>query len=302
MIDFHSQFSTIGSTLPEQDGSYYQSFKTPIETAEWVNDFFVETVDIVAERMRSLAFQRGYEQMMPVLYSEFIKRIIATTPNRLMMEMAKYNVRQSVVCGLDPYIPTSEVVEACEKTKGILIPFGSVDPQSNNWRETLDHVLSQRIAGFNIHYALQNTPLGSPVIREIIKKIAEKRPRMPIYIHAGEFPIFKTIDTNWEKSLTLLASEFSEQPFICGHSGWNKPSSSLRAALRNPNILLETSWQPAEVIRRLCLALGPSRLILGSDYPLYSMRRAIGNCRRALSPKEFIMVTSTNAKALIGGS
>jgi predicted TIM-barrel fold metal-dependent hydrolase len=216
-----------------------------------------------------------------------------------MVEMAKYNIRQAVVVAIDPYIPTEALAYECLKTKDILIPFGSVDPKSRDWKEELEKTLTLPIAGFNIHFALQEELLNTEISRQIIEIISEKRPKLPIYVHTGNFQIFKHTDKKWATSLGVLAKEFSEQTFICGHAGWSEPSLALRLALRCPNVILETSWQPARVIRRLCDRLGPRRLLLGSDYPLYSMRRAIGNCRRALNPKEFTMVSNENAKSLI---
>ncbi len=49
-----------------------------------------------------------------------------------------------------------------------------------------------------------------------------------------------------------------------------------------------------------CGATSPARLLFGSDYPLFSQRRALRNVEAALSVVEFDMVTGENAKRLLG--
>jgi predicted TIM-barrel fold metal-dependent hydrolase len=86
---------------------------------------------------------------------------------------------------------------------------------------------------------------------------------------------------------------------VCGHAGWDAPRAALRAALAHPNLYLETSWQPPRLIRRLCDILGPGRLLFGSDFPLFSQRRALRNVRAALAPDELARVTADNARRLL---
>jgi len=45
--------------------------------------------------------------------------------------------------------------------------------------------------------------------------------------------------------------------------------------------------------------LGCTRLLFGSDYPLFSQKRALRNVETALSVVEFDMVTGENARRLL---
>jgi predicted TIM-barrel fold metal-dependent hydrolase len=128
---------------------------------------------------------------------------------------------------------------------------------------------------------------------------ASARSHLPVYLHTGNFPIYRPQDNPWEKSLPRLLSEFPQITFICGHAGWDAPRAALRAALAAPNLFLETSWQPPYLIRRLCDKLGPERLLFGSDYPLFSQRRALRNVRLALKDDEFQKVAGDNAHRLL---
>lgn len=299
MIDFHCHITTSGSRPPHPDGAYYRPLKPVVESGDWVNFVWMETIETVAESLRSTEMLQGYRQVLPIIYSEMARRLFVTNAERLILEMAKHGVRQAVAVAMDPFVPTKDVVSACIPTKDILIPFGSGDPWADDWREKLLENLSQPIAGFKFHFALQRLPLGCRRMYEMLDVITQKRPSLAVYLHTGDFPIYKPMDGDWAAELAGLLETYPRTTFVCGHCGWNRPSMALRAALRHKNLLLETSWQPPQVIRRLCKVLGPRRLLLGSDYPLSSMRRAIRNCRVALTPEEFALVGMTNAKLLI---
>jgi predicted TIM-barrel fold metal-dependent hydrolase len=174
-----------------------------------------------------------------------------------------------------------------------------VDPLSSNWRSELEENLALPICGFKLHDQLQQMPYAAPRISEILTVIQNIRPNLPVYLHTGQFPIYKPIGERWHIGLELLLNQFPGLRFICGHCGWNRPSLALRAAKRHSNLWLETSWQPPKVIRKLCDLLGPERLILGSDYPLYSMRRSIRNSKQLLTVAEFRQVSEDNARKIL---
>ena len=301
MIDFHCHISTAGSTTPAAEGKYYQSLPPILPPGDWMDWMWSETIETISETWRNPEALKQYEQVSPLIYSEMKRRLESSNIQRLMLEMAKNHVRQAVVVPMDPFVPTSEVVEQCLPTQGILLPFASIDPLSENWREELETNLSFPIFGFKLHDQLQQISYAHPRIREILAVVADRRPNLPVYLHTGLFPIYKPIEERWDTGLNLLLAEFDNLRFICGHCGWNKPSAALRAAKRFDHLWLETSWQPPKVIRRLCDSLGPERLIMGSDYPLYSMNRSIRNCRQALDAAEFRHVSEDNARRLLQG-
>lgn len=299
MIDFHCHISTPSARMPEEEGGYYQTLKPLAESGPWMNLLWAETIETMAETWRTPAALRQYQQMAPLIYSEMTRRMLMTTASKLTIEMAHHHIRQAIVVAIDPYVPTEEIVATCIATKDILLPFGSVDPWAPNWREKLETNLAGPMAGFKVHNSLQRISYGNPRFKEILQVISEHRPELPIYMHTGDYPIYKPLDEDWAKSLSRVLSDFPTLAFVCGHCGWNRPHAALRLAKKHENFWLETSWQPPRVIRKLCDALGPERLLMGSDYPLFSMRRAIRNCRMVLSAREFELVSEENARGLL---
>lgn len=75
-----------------------------------------------------------------------------------------------------------------------------------------------------------------------------------------------------------VAEEFPEVPIILGHSGvqgfffyGSYPDMALTVAARHPNVYLETSSVPYDVILKAveCPAIGPEKIIFGTDTPAF---------------------------------
>ena len=272
----------------------------PTPAGNFLGQLTQEALDAMAERLRTPGALRAYRQAGPLIYTEMSRRMAAADSSALLANMAEVGVGQSVVVAMDPWVPTEDVLQACSLLGGVLIPFGSVDPAADDYREKFVRLLTRPIMGIKFHSDLQRLPLDSPRLWTMMEALARsERAHLPVYLHTGNFPIYRPLDSPWEKALPRLLSAFPTVIFVCGHAGWDAPSAALRAAHAHPNLYLETSWQPPHLIRRLCDKVGPERLLFGSDFPLFSQRRSLRNVRLALTDDELPLVTYENAKRLL---
>ena len=286
--------------MPEADGQYYRSLGPTTVATQMLGQWAQEAMDTMAERWRTPQALRAYRNAGPLIYTEMARRMTATDAQSLVGEMAETGVSQSIVVAIDPFVPTDEVLQACAHLGGLLIPFGSVDPHTDDYLERFDRLLTLPIRGVKFHSDLQILPLDSPRQRALVARLAASPvSHLPVYLHTGNFPIYRPQDSPWEQALPGLLREFPSVTFVCGHAGWDAPRAALKAALGAPNLLLETSWQPPYLIRRLCDKLGPERLLFGSDFPLFSQKRALRNVRQALNETEFALVAGENARRLL---
>ena len=300
IIDFHCHITTPGSRLPAAEGNYYRTLAPALPATRLLGQWTREAVDVVAERLRTPEALRTYRRMGPLIYTEMSRRMIEADASTLLAEMSQTGVTQAVVVAIDPFVPTNEVLDACRHLPGLLLPFGSCDPAGDDYPERFAHLLTEPIVGLKFHSDLQRLPLDSPRLRVMLRLLAESdRAHLPVYLHTGNFPIYEPLETPWHVALPRLLAEFPTLTFVCGHSGWDAPGAALKIALAHPNLYLETSWQPPRLIRRLCDKLGSARLLFGSDYPLFSQRRALRNVETALSIVEFDMVTAENARRML---
>jgi len=300
IIDFHCHITTPGSRLPTAEGQYYRTLPQMASAGRLLGHWTQEAMDTLAEQLRTPEALRTYRRLGPLIYTEMSRRMSETDASSLLAEMSQTGVTRAVVVAMDPYVPTGEVLEACLHLPGLLIPFGSNDPNHDDYEANFARLLTQPIRGIKFHSDLQSLPLDSPRLFSMLNILAASEvSRLPVYLHTGNFPIYRPLASPWQTALLRLLSAFPTLIFVCGHAGWNAPQAALKAALGHPNLFLETSWQPARLIRRLCDKLGPERLLFGSDYPLFSQRRALRNARIALTEAEFQLVTSENARRLL---
>ncbi len=300
IIDFHCHITTPSSRLPTAEGQYYRTLPQIASAGRLLGHWTQEAMDTLAEQLRTPEALRTYRRLGPLIYTEMSRRMSETDASSLLAEMSETGVTQAVVVAMDPYVPTGEVLEACLHLPGLLIPFGSNDPNHDNYESNFARLLTRPIRGIKFHSDLQRLPLDSPRLFSMLKILAASEvSHLPVYLHTGNFPIYRPLASPWQTALLRLLSAFPTLIFVCGHAGWDAPQAALKAALAHPNLFLETSWQPARLIRRLCDKLGPERLLFGSDYPLFSQRRALRNARIALTDAEFKLVTSENARRLL---
>ena len=300
IVDFHCHLSVPGSFLPETDGQYYKTVLPVTQVGQILEHVTRDAVDMLSESWRTPAAIRTYRTVGPVIYTEMARRLMSADSGTLLSEMSQTGVTCSVVVAIDPYIPTAAIVDVCSQLGGLLLPFCSADTTAQDPCADLSKNLKHDIYGVKFHSDLQNIPIGCKLLDELLDVLSQSGKRfLPVYLHTGNFPIYRPSDIPWEQALPLLLERYPHLTFICGHSGWDAPKAAVRAALKHNNLYLETSWQRPRTIRRLCDILGPKRLLLGSDFPLYSQRRALKNAKSALSAAEFECVSYSNAAKLL---
>lgn len=115
--------------------------------------------------------------------------------------------------------------------------------------------------------------------------MAELRPIMdvaakfnaPVFFHTGVAPYpIHTLRLSNPAYIDEVAREYPEVPIIVGHMGVQGffyygtfADMALLVAAKHPNVYLETSTAPVEVVEKAVRdpAIGPEKLLYGSDFP-----------------------------------
>ena len=71
-------------------------------------------------------------------------------------------------------------------------------------------------------------------------------------------------------------TEFPQVKFILAHMNLHDPQIAMDLAEKYPNLMVETSWQPMEVISEAVRRLGSQRVLFGSDWPIGGQNVEIG--------------------------
>jgi uncharacterized protein len=134
--------------------------------------------------------------------------------------------------------------------------------------------------------------LFGPVIEPVMRKVRELG--IPVTVHSDRPPASPL-------EIAALADSYPDVPVLMDHMGYrNNVPEAIFAATRTPNLLLlTTAVMEPHCIREAVTALGPERVLFGSNGPAVRPATQIEVIKQAdLTPGEERKVLGDNAAAL----
>lgn len=189
------------------------------------------------------------------------------------------------------------VAEACAAYPGRLHAFARM--HTWYWEEALG-ALDQAFRDYDCFKGLKLHPVStidhptSEGTLQLIRKAAEHD--APTLFHCGDEPLTTPL------AVAEAAGACPEATIILGHmGGYFHVEEAIAVAQRYQNVILETSAMPYPTkIREAVEAVGPQRVIYGSDGPVCSPRIEVEKVKLAeLEPDAERRVLGENARALI---
>jgi predicted TIM-barrel fold metal-dependent hydrolase len=189
---------------------------------------------------------------------------LAVTVENLISEMDKHRIAKAVVMP-NFHLPhrlgdaNLEAALSISPFKDRLIGFAWLDPRIGGCCEQLELLVRKYgFRGLKLHPVLGGYYILNRTVRPLVE--TSIRLKLPVMIHTG----WGTLGS--ASSVELLAEQFPEARLIIAHM---IDPDCLNVARRNKNLYLETSYaQHPRRITQAARAIGPERLIYGSDYPL----------------------------------
>ncbi len=175
----------------------------------------------------------------------------------------------------DGYPPANDMVlEAAERSNGLLVPFCRVNPHDHALAEA-ERCLAAGARGIKLHPRAEEFTLDHPGVRPLVALAAEHQ--LPILIHAG-----RGIPALGEHAVAL-AGEFPDARFILAHAGICDLGWIWHAAPDHPNLLFDTAWWMPADLAALFSLVPPGQIVFASDAPYGStMMGAAFGMRSAL--------------------
>jgi len=222
---------------------------------------------------------------------------------KLLSSMDSLGIAHVVICSLEPLTMTQELIELTGAHKHRISIFASVSrDEPDPIKYLTPFVDSGAIAGLKIHPVVGGYACGELYHKTKDLAALASETGLPIVIHTGHIPVEQLngiAGCNEVRAIEPLIAGFPKVKFVLAHIGWESWRQVLGLAKQYPNALVETSWQPARIIRRAVDVLGPERVLFGSDYPLFKQSLALRQVRQALTAREFVLVASVNALRLL---
>jgi uncharacterized protein len=173
------------------------------------------------------------------------------------------------------YPPANDMVlEAAERSDGLLVPFCRVNPHDHA-RAEAERCLAAGARGIKLHPRAEEFTLDHPGVRPLVALAAEHH--LPILIHAG-----RGIPALGEHAVAL-AGEFPDARLILAHAAICDLGWIWHAAPDHPNLLFDTAWWMPADLAALFALVPPGQIVFASDAPYGStMMGAAFGIRAAL--------------------
>jgi predicted TIM-barrel fold metal-dependent hydrolase len=200
---------------------------------------------------------------------------------------------QIVAGGRSEVVADNERTRAlCEGTGGRLLPFFLADPYRD---VAVYRATAPCYRGLEISPAVHGFRLDDPEVTALVEVAAIVG--HPVYVVCLTHPGTRAED------LVTLSRRFSEVNFLYGHCGHHGlDASGLARIAPYSNIVAETSGCYTAIAALALRRLGAERVVFGTEYPLQHPRVEVAKLAAVeMSPAERHLVTSANARRLLGG-
>ena len=233
--------------------------------------------------------------------------LVESTSADLIQSMNESRIDYAWVIAHSPLMPNEFVMDLCSRNPR-LIPVVNMPQKASKPVQLLKAHFKRGAKALKLHPAADGEAPDSPRYRKLVRTATAAG--VPIIIHTGCIHsrlLFKDPEQSRAERLVPLLKAFPETTFILAHMNFHDPNTAFDLAEKYPNIYLESSWQPAEVIGEAVRRIGAERILFGSDWPLVGSNLSIGLSRirecvaaGTLSPEESRLVLGENAARLIG--
>lgn len=244
-----------------------------------------------------------YASMGPLFLMEALRLFRRHGLEQLVHSMDRLGIRHSVIYSLEPLTDTREIVEQTKNYPGRFSVFGSVaKSELDACGYLFPFIESGQISGIKLHPMVGGFTSSAlyAATRELVAMASDYN--LPVAIHTGHIPIEGLTGLTEYSPVHVLEPiirAFPKCQFILTHIGWEAWRQTLQIAVDRPNVMVETSWQPARIIRRAVDKIGAHRVLFGSDFPLFQQDQALDELIKALHPKELRIVGWRNAADLL---
>jgi predicted TIM-barrel fold metal-dependent hydrolase len=226
--------------------------------------------------------------------------MLASTRDDFLESMEAQGVDAAVIIA-PPHLPNEFVIESARLDRR-LIPIVAVAPQATNPGADLENWVGAGAKGLKIHPSIDGLGPESPHYSELLA--AAEGLNIPVIIHTGCLHIPVLYKDGRKARADLYAPWFKRHPsvtFILAHMNWHEPGLAMDLAEEHRNVLVDTSWQPPEIIGEAVRRIGAERVLFGSDWPFVGDNLSVG-IHRVRDCVSSGMITDAQAELVLGAN
>lgn len=186
-----------------------------------------------------------------------------------------------------------------EASKGLFVGFGTLHPDSETIEEDFEELLSLGLCGVKLHPDIQRFAINEKKCNIIYELCL--RASLPILMHTGD----KRYNYSNPDCLIPVLRAYPSLTVIGAHlGGWSVWREAREKLCRYGNLYVDCSssmpFLTDDEVKRSIESFGVSRVIYGTDYPMWSPEEEIGHfLSLGYSDSEYEEMLSGNIRKIV---
>lgn len=233
--------------------------------------------------------------------------VLESTASDLQEALTDAEVDYAVVIAHPPFISNDFVMDLCS-TRPNWLPVVNIPKKTEKPATQLKAYFKKGARALKIHPCADGEGPDSPRYRKLLKTAADLG--LPVILHTGCIHsniLYKQPELGDVVHFTKWFENYPSLRFVLAHMNFHDPQTALDLCDEFPNLWVDTSWQPVEVIGEAVRRLGAERILFGSDWPLVGDNIRVGRDRiregvrtGLLNPEQAQLILGGNAVQLLG--
>jgi predicted TIM-barrel fold metal-dependent hydrolase len=182
-------------------------------------------------------------------------------PRRILDRMDAAGVDMAMVCSLAQRIENDFIIDLVKTYPTRLLGFGQVMPQADDALDEIARIAEAGLSGLKLHPSMHGYHVADHGLLDPVFE-ACARYELPVLINSLDDAFCAPL------AIEEIARNHPQVPTIIAHMGavWNVPEAII-VSERQPHIYLETSATLLADVRRAYARLGPTKILMGSEWP-----------------------------------
>lgn len=220
----------------------------------------------------------------------------------LLESMGKNSIDHCILVNLEPYGSADEILDIARREPSAftaVVHLKKAAPSS--FLKRAESAVEKGARGLAIHPILEGLSPTSDHYQECARFGAEKG--VPLVCRTGVTFYSEGYDAKAGEieNYETLVRGHPRTVFVMTHSNLAEYEKAIGFARRHENVFLDTAWQTAGSMRKILKAVGASRVLFASDWPVLGDQQRVQKrilSRLKLSAKDLEKVAGGNARDL----